>query len=313
VSRRRFVATIATAGFALAFAAWLTAPLGWPMELARHFTLHLALAGAVITLALGLQRRLRLAGGSAIGAAVLTWAFLAAPFAPTDHDHEGDTITLAVFNARYDREAMARFADWAGGRGVDIIMLAEAHGVPFDELEALYARWPYGMTSHGDVTLPGLVYTTRIAVFSRQPLEAHAHAGGPGRGAFNRPLLLITADTRLGPLHLTAMHPFPPILPGAARTQREMFQAVADQVPGDGRFVVLGDFNSTVWSPVFHALPGRRAGDPRFATTFPALTQFGGITIDHILIGDALSVVHYEVGPDLGSDHRPVLAVIGAR
>lgn len=313
MGRRRLAATLATAGFALAFAAWLAAPLGWPMELARHFTLHLALAGAVITLVLGLQRRLMIAGGSAMGAAVLTWAFIAAPFAPAVHDHEGENVTLAVFNARYDREALAHFADWAEERGVDILMLAEAHNIAIAELEAIYARWPYALSSHGDVTLPGLVYTTRIAVFSRQPLEAHARAEGQGRGAFNRPLLHITADTRLGPLHLTAMHPFPPILPGAVQTQRRMFEAVAHQVAGDGRYVIMGDLNSTVWSPVFRALPGRRAGDPRFATTFPALTPVGGITIDHILVDEALTVVDYGVGPDLGSDHRPVLAVIGAR
>jgi endonuclease/exonuclease/phosphatase (EEP) superfamily protein YafD len=118
----------------------------------------------------------------------------------------------------------------------------------------------------------------------------------------------VSVDHPGGAIQLTALHPLPPGTPGAVRTQAAMFREVADNVPDNGRFIVLGDLNTTVWSPNYALLPGRRAGDPRFVTTFPAWAPLLGIAIDHILIGDAMTVARSAVGPNLGSDHRPVLA-----
>lgn len=313
MERLRRIATLsAVAGFAAAFILWLLAPLGWPAELTRHLTPHLALAGLVLTAAAIWRRRIKLGGGLGLSAAMLVWAFASAPFAPTDPEHAGETITVAVFNAHYDRAALIRFADWAQDKEVDLLMLAEAQAVEVDALEEIYAAWPHGLNSQTDVALPWMIYTTRIAVFSRTPLSASVTPADPPVGPYDRPRLHMIAQGPIGPVHVSALHPFPPILPGALPRQRLMFEETAERAPADGRFIVLGDLNSTVWSPQFDRLPGRRAGDPRFLSSFPAFTRVGGVTIDHVLIGEALRVVRYEVGPDLGSDHRPVLAVIGA-
>ncbi|MEQ8405586.1 MAG: endonuclease/exonuclease/phosphatase family protein [Oceanicaulis sp.] len=300
------------AGFVIACLSWLIAPLGWPFDLVRHFTGHLALAGLFLGGLTWIRGGVRIAAGLGAAAAALAAAFLAAPFAPVTPHFDRPAVTVAVFNARYDRSALERFAAWAEAKDVDMLMLAEAHGAEVEALEALYAHWPHSLNSQSDVALPWRIYTTRIAVFSRAPLSAGVTPPYPTAGRYDRPRLYMVAQSPIGPVHVSALHPFPPILPGAIAIQRGLFDEVAERAPADGRFLVLGDLNSTVWSPVFDRLPGRRAGDPRFLTTFPAITPVGGIAIDHVLVGDALAVTHYEVGPDLGSDHRPVLARLSA-
>lgn len=79
--------------------------------------------------------------------------------------------------------------------------------------------------------------------------------------------------------------------------------------------LLLGDLNTSPWSPVFSALirdTGLRDTAPEFelGTTWPFGIPGLGIRIDHILIGADYTVSDYRVGPDLNSDHRPVLARI---
>ncbi|MFP4518464.1 MAG: endonuclease/exonuclease/phosphatase family protein [Oceanicaulis sp.] len=295
-------------GFALACLFWILAPLGWPFELVRHFTGHLALTGLILASLALARRRMRIAAGLVAAGLALCTAFFAAPFAPVTPRFDRPVVTVAVFNAHNDRAALERFAAWAEAEQVDLLMLAEAHAVEVEALEAIYAAWPHSLNSQTDVALAWTVYTTRIAVFSRAPLAVSDAPAEAASGPYDRPRLHVTAQSPIGPFHVSALHPFPPMLPGAVLRQRTMFEETAERAPADGRFIVFGDLNSTVWSPVFDRLPGRRAGDPRFRSTFPAFTSLGGIAIDHVLAGDALAVTHYEVGPDLGSDHRPVMA-----
>ncbi|MEQ8434901.1 MAG: endonuclease/exonuclease/phosphatase family protein [Oceanicaulis sp.] len=298
---------IALVGLAFALVFWVAAPLGFPFELARHFTPHLAVSAGVLALC-GLVLGAKLRGGAAAAAAgLLVWAWVSAPFLAPDRELEGDLLTVAVFNAHNDQQALERAAHWAEAEGVDVIMLAEAQAISPTELETLFARWPHSRTSEASMSVAGLSWSTRSVVFSTWPVRDSVFSNSATQ-RYSRPVIQLNIGHTDGEIQLTALHPFPPGTPGSVRKQAAMFQEVADTVPDHGRFIVLGDLNTTIWSPNFAKLPGRRAGDPRFRSTFPAFTAVGGIVIDHILIGDALAVTHYEVGPDLGSDHRPVLA-----
>jgi endonuclease/exonuclease/phosphatase (EEP) superfamily protein YafD len=75
--------------------------------------------------------------------------------------------------------------------------------------------------------------------------------------------------------------------------------------------VVLGDFNLPVESTIYQ----RYWGDMRNAFTSAGFgfgyTRFAGwirARIDHILVGSRLRVARAFVGPDFGSDHRPMIA-----
>jgi endonuclease/exonuclease/phosphatase (EEP) superfamily protein YafD len=76
--------------------------------------------------------------------------------------------------------------------------------------------------------------------------------------------------------------------------------------------VLLGDLNTTSWSPGFQeCLQISRLRDSRRGfgvhPTWPARQAVLRITIDHCLVSDGIVVEDHHVGPDVGSDHLPVL------
>lgn len=80
---------------------------------------------------------------------------------------------------------------------------------------------------------------------------------------------------------------------------------------GDGTAVVLGDFNLPVESAIYR----RHWGDMRNAFSIGGFgfgyTRYAGwvrARIDHILVGEEVQIVRARVGPDFGSDHRPMIA-----
>ncbi|MFP4518465.1 MAG: endonuclease/exonuclease/phosphatase family protein, partial [Oceanicaulis sp.] len=250
----------------------------------------------------------RTALAPALPALFLSWVWLNTGFAAPDEAAGGERLTVAVFNARGSPDALARAAAWADAEDVDVIALSEVHTMKPSELLAGFPGLPHLLYDTESVDFPGETFTTRIALLSATPITAVGDGAEESDPAYERPALLAEIDTPAGPLTLTVAHPYPPRTPGAVERRRAMFTDLGQTLSGTSRFLVFGDLNASVWSPDFTHLPGRRAGDPRFITTFPTWLPRGGIVLDHILVGEALAVRRAEVGPDLGSDHRPVLA-----
>ncbi|MEQ8405587.1 MAG: endonuclease/exonuclease/phosphatase family protein [Oceanicaulis sp.] len=298
----------AIAFYAAAMLAWLAAPLGFPAEIARHATPHLAGGGVLLAGAAFVLSGWRTALAPAVPAAFLLWVWLDTGFAAPDASAEGPSLTVAAFNAHGSTDAMARAAAWAQAERVDVIALSEVETATPDQLRALFPGLPHLLYDTETVDFPGERFTTRIALLSVRPIEAIGDGAEESNPGYERPALLARLEAEAGALTLAVAHPYPPRTPGAVERRRAMFQDLARTLDGEPRFLVLGDLNASVWSPDFAYLPGRRAGDPRFITTFPSWLNHGGLVLDHILIGDGLTVKRAEAGPDLGSDHRPVLA-----
>ncbi len=80
-----------------------------------------------------------------------------------------------------------------------------------------------------------------------------------------------------------------------------------------GKAVVFGDLNTTPWSPHFGRLlaEGRLVrAHPRWGVvpTWMVDHPWVALPLDHVLVSPEIGVTSVEVGPDLGSDHRPVWA-----
>jgi endonuclease/exonuclease/phosphatase (EEP) superfamily protein YafD len=80
-----------------------------------------------------------------------------------------------------------------------------------------------------------------------------------------------------------------------------------------GAFMIVGDFNSTPWSWPFRRLMGSaelnnsQTGfglQPSFSTGSNLLLR---VPIDHLVHSDSLEVTDRRLGPNLGSDHFPLL------
>jgi endonuclease/exonuclease/phosphatase (EEP) superfamily protein YafD len=79
--------------------------------------------------------------------------------------------------------------------------------------------------------------------------------------------------------------------------------------------IVIGDFNATPWSYAFKdfssetGLVNSQNGyglDATWPSTFPVTL----VPLDHMLHSDSLTTVTRKVGPDLGSDHLPLLVEV---
>ena len=112
-------------------------------------------------------------------------------------------------------------------------------------------------------------------------------------------------------VELIAVHPMPPISPYFHAARDELLSALGDRASKNSLpMLVVGDLNATAWSSAFAGLAQRglqRAGDLR--PTWPdAGRGWFGIPIDHVLASGHWRMRGSQVGPDLGSDHRPLLA-----
>lgn len=86
-----------------------------------------------------------------------------------------------------------------------------------------------------------------------------------------------------------------------------------------GPFALLGDFNTTPWSPSFRKLlrdSGTRDSRIGFGNlaSWPAWLGAWGIPIDHCLVSSGWEVLSREVVyGDWGSDHAPILVTLGKK
>ncbi len=234
-------------------------------------------------------------------------------------------LTIASFNTHaglqarrhgvcepYDLEAVLLAIDadvivvqesWAPDDGTAAVRrVADAAGAELFELPFGRARvepWPHvprDGNGHGTV---GLAIISRLPAAAREPLPVGKVIGDPTpeRAGLHVVLDVDGTPVDLVGLHLTSRLPYgPPIQ--LRRLQRQLPRP-------DRPAIVAGDCN--FWGPgVQTFLPGwKRAVRGR---TWPAGRPHS--QIDHILVRPATAVVHGEVLPAAGSDHRGVRATL---
>ncbi|GAA5504690.1 endonuclease/exonuclease/phosphatase family protein [Novipirellula caenicola] len=117
------------------------------------------------------------------------------------------------------------------------------------------------------------------------------------------------------PIQLIATHPLPPMRPSNWQDRNRTFDAIAEHVKQQGgqRTLVAGDLNCTPWSYWFRRLRKQSGlrnssnGQGLHSTWNPSSLPLPGLMIDHVLVGAEIEVARHFVGPDIGSDHRPVI------
>ena len=129
----------------------------------------------------------------------------------------------------------------------------------------------------------------------------------------------IRARIRVGDqlVNVIVVHPPPPVGGALYRERNRYLQALTEYVAAlQGPVIVAGDLNSSMWSGHYHPLE-ERAGLHNTRNgfgvlpTWPADFLAMGIPIDHCLVSQDIAVLELRVGPDIGSDHLPLIARLG--
>lgn len=185
----------------------------------------------------------------------------------------------------------------------DVVVLAEvtrewAHG-----LQALGADYPFVASAF---RFKGF----GIYLLSRLPLE---RADVVQIGTAGLPSVVARLQVGRQPLTIIGTHPCSPINARRARLRDEQLMALAGFVSSQqGPLILMGDLNTTSWVPGFQRLLSRSGlRDSRVGfglqPTWPAASPLLRIPIDHCLVSDEVVIRRRWVGPDIGSDHYPIV------
>jgi len=293
----------------------LTASHWWFADLLAQFRLQwaTALGGGVI---LFLVRR-RWITASVVSVLFLwqsvplgVYALVPSPETKETGDSPEGEIRLVSFNVLSANPRHGEVGAYLLASDADVVGLLEVTPSWVRNLEGIAARWPHRYESPRSDNF-GLALWSRIPVRESTWIRHE-----PG----SIPSLLVRFAPRSGaPFQLILTHPVPPVGREATVWRDDQLRSLARVIGSTDSppWILAGDFNLTPWSPRFReALREGRLLDPARgrgirATWHRFPTIWGGLPIDHTLHTSGITPLDHEIGPSLGSDHRPVVFTFG--
>ncbi len=307
----RMLLMAAAVALLLTAASWL-ARSSWLLELLTHFRLQFASGGLLILVFSLLRRRTAPAilAGLVVG---VNGAFLVPYGVPASAAAEAAQphIRLMAANVHYRSADYASLREAIRREGPDVVGLLEVTEKWAQELLPLHAEYPFSIVQEEEGAFG-------LALFSRVPLKES------GAGAFvledeSQTAIIAELSLQGTPVTLILSHFRAPTGPAEARLRNEQLLWLAETVKADANDeqIVLGDLNTTPWSPYYRVMAADagmtnaawgRGYIPTWPTWLP--TALLRIPIDHCLLSDGLGVQQFRAGPDIGSDHLPIVADI---
>jgi endonuclease/exonuclease/phosphatase (EEP) superfamily protein YafD len=259
---------------------------GWLADLAAHWVWLWLPVGAIGWFLARGRWPTRLALGAAMFA--LPWVWLPAAMAQSSEAPQFRVVSANVHLRNTDPSPLLA---WADPSNTDLIVVHELRAA-FAQKLAAATQWPHRhLMPHAGAYGIGLL--------SRWPLREVREVVGVG----GQPQLHALIETPQGTIEVIAVHPRLPTTPAwhSARNQT----LVALRPRGDAPALVVGDFNATPWSSAAPLLV--QSGWRWFGGVQPTWPHSAwGIPIDAVWGHGAWRVTGREVGPPIGSDHRPL-------
>lgn len=303
----RLVARIGLCIAAIHPLASLGARYGRLFDLISHFEFP-ALLATLVALVASLFARARIASiALALLAVYQIEPFVRYDFAPRVSAEPGDKAPLRVLmsNVLIHNTNYEPLKNLIISENPDIVGLIEISPAWLEGLAAARNRYPYRYEA------PSFHGATGIALWlRRKPISVD----GP-RSVFEGawPHVEATIAFRDRKLTIRLVHPSNPLYRGAAGNP-ELIAIAQEMRNRSGSTLVLGDFNCTEGSPFwwdFIRISGLR--DSRYGFGKQPSWPSGGtyrIPIDHAFVSNDLAVTRRELGPQIGSDHLPLLIEI---
>ncbi len=216
-------------------------------------------------------------------------------------------MTILLSNFHYNNTNFTDLAQLVNDYDPDLIALVEMPKKHFDPISQILPQYSHTYQIQ-DRDHQGL------AVLSKYPFSQEPQAFWPDSDKFPVLSFVPTLPENPFPGRFFLIHPPPPLTQPAADSRNATFDWLESYLPQQvGPIVVMGDFNSTSWSPEFVSLiqsthlrdsRANKGLQPSWPTWAAKPLR---ITIDHLLVSPEISVVDRQVLPSIGSDHFPVL------
>lgn len=284
------------------FGAW-----HWVLDLFAHFRWQYLIASAMV-LAIAAWRRQRVVIAIAAMALLLNLFLIArlawhpgSAGATTAAGPELSVLSLNVHRSNPRRQAVL---DYVVGANADIVLLMEVDEAWMDALVPLVDGYPHRLAEPRPDNF-GMVLLSRVPIE-----EARVMWLGPSQV----PSVTARVNHAGRELLFVGTHPVPPLGAAAARARDEQLELLAAYASASGLPVLLaGDLNATPWSAGMRLLHGAgfgSCGGGLWKPTWRARSPLA-IPIDQALCTAPLVITRRVVGPDVGSDHRPLQVAVG--
>ncbi|MBS1166169.1 MAG: hypothetical protein H6R00_2194 [Proteobacteria bacterium] len=285
---------------------------------------------SVAAILMALVARHRLLAAIALILAVLNGLPLFLPIDRAAASASGRELRVATSNVLGNRSDYDDLIAWSTKSGIDVLGQQEVSGYVLRHFDALRAHFP----SVPPADLLGR--HPEVMAWSDWRIIKAEHVPNvpfvvPDEGWGGNPLRLelvppgtpdAVSGSALKPAVVVyVLHPTTPRSFDQWESRNLYLSVVARSIaaePPGTPVVVLGDFNTPTWSPFFQSFLKKSGLVDAAGTGWPAATRFSrrwlvkfahfGSPIDHILVSRNIEVRHFEVGPDIGSDHFPVVA-----
>lgn len=218
----------------------------------------------------------------------------------------GERLRVVSLNVHADNPDTARVLDYVRSTDADVFFLMEVD-----------AEWAAALaelsTTHPHHLLWPQEDNFGLAFFSRVPLQSVEVIHTSERGSPSIRARLTHAGRELA---ILGVHPPPPMGRQLSQIRDTQLADTAALVASlDIPVLLVGDLNATPWSHGMRLLRDGttlddRSPDPSSSPTWNAGIVFA-IPIDHALVTPPLVVTQRQIGPDVGSDHRPQILDVG--
>ena len=275
----------------------------WAVELFCHFRVQYAWGFALLTVVLALTRSWKLVVAGAVLVAIQVVLIAPSYIAPAKAETLPEQRLRVVYaNVNGANREHQRVLDLLRSEQADIVVIAELRAPLLDALQPLRDEGYPTFITHPRRDNYG------IALLAKRELDG----GVETLGGVETPPAIVARDPA-AKLTVIGLHP-PPPMNGALSAERDrQLDAVIERVRSiDGNVVLLGDLNMTPWAPKFGELLGAGLLDSRegfgVQTSWPASWPAPlRIPIDHCLVSPEVVVTQRRIGPEIGSDHRPIV------
>ncbi len=281
------------------------------LELLTHFKFQYLIASAIF---FGIylwarQYRLSIIMGlcTAInGSYVVPWYFSVETTLYGAEKTDNRKIKLFHLNLLSSNEQYSKFLELIEKEQPDIIIVQEVSYAWNTQLEKLTSSYPnYKLIPRHDNF--GIGILSKINLMTIQERD-WGNAGLPG--------LLASFEIDGSEIRLATLHPLPPVNRIYYEQRNKSLKSVLDELNGfTVPTLLVGDLNISMWSPDYKIL---HRDNKLFSArkgfginpTWPADLGSLGIPIDHVLVSKQFVVDDFYTGPNIGSDHLPVIAML---
>lgn len=270
--------------------------LDWRLDLLANARVQLWWAGGVLLVA-ALVSRSRTAIVASAVVAVVNLAVVAPLYLPTAGEGGSESTRVLSFNLLSTSERYDDVVAYIRETRPDVVFLHEGTerweealaGFHLPDYEIVSGRTPELIFGTIALVPPG-TEVTNLGFGSRQGRALQVVVGG---------------------MSILGVHPLAPVSADQSAIRDSQLDAYGEWAADADQPVVVGDFNATPWTSAFRRLldTGGLRNSQRGYGVAPTwdVGRFWAVPIDHLVHGDGMVVTDRVVGPDLGSDHRPIL------